>query len=434
MAMPESINLLDKKLWLYQRKGSPVWQIRYCIKKGEWHRTSTSEEDLEKAKQSAFKIYYGAEERLAQGRPAVSRNFRIVAKAAIARMENETKSGEGIASFKDYIRVINKLLIPYFKSKNISEITSADLKDWGNWRDEQIAQDRLAKAQSAAIKNANTPSQKNAALAMKIDITPAAKSTTNTHNAAINRVFDEAESNGWVTKSTRPKPPTKGAKSESRGAFTEEEYTYIQHHLLDWSNTGHRKVTREIRELLVDYIGFLACTGARAGTEAFNLKWKNIREYKKRGERPYIEVSVNGKTKGRDLIATDMLGLHLTRLLELNPNIKEKNLKKALKAKLDKYVFVDRSGNRISTDALRGSFKDFLNKHNMRIGADGKARTLYSMRHTYATLALIEGLDIYQLADQMGTSVPMLENFYSKVSPRHHAKAHSRRTKYKMYE
>tara|TARA_B100000315_G_scaffold141267_1_gene130291 strand:+ start:2551 stop:2772 length:222 start_codon:yes stop_codon:yes gene_type:complete len=72
--MPESINLLDKKLWLYKRERSPVWQARYAIKKGEWHRESTGEEDLEKAEQAAFKIYYGAEERNALGRPAVSRS------------------------------------------------------------------------------------------------------------------------------------------------------------------------------------------------------------------------------------------------------------------------------------------------------------------------------------------------------------------------
>jgi integrase len=430
--MPDSINLLDKKLWLYQRKGSPVWQTRYCIKKGEWHRASTGEEDLEKAKQAANRIYFSAEERLSQGRPAVSRSFRIVAKAAVARMENESKSGEGIASFEDYIRVINKLLIPYFRSKNISEVTSADLKDWAKWRDEQLAQDRFNKAQSAALKNASTKKERTAAIAMEIDITPAAKSTAGTHNAAINRVFDEAQSNGWVTKSTRPKPPNKGKKSESRGAFTEDEYVFIQHNILNWANTGHRKVTREIRELLVHYTGFLAGTGVRAGTEAFNLKWKNIEEYNKRGERSYIVVHVDGKIGQRELIATDMATTHLIGLLKLNPNIVEKNLKKALKKQLDEYVFVDRSGNRVTTDALRGSFTAFLKKHNLRYGADGKSRALYSLRHTYATMALMEGRDVYQLSLQMGTSVTMIEEFYSKISARHHADAHSGRTKYKM--
>ena len=43
-------------------------------------------------------------------------------------------------------------------------------------------------------------------------------------------------------------------------------------------------------------------------------------------------------------------------------------------------------------------------------------RTLYSLRHTYATQALLDGTDIHTLAKQMGTSVRMLELHYSKLT------------------
>ncbi len=43
-------------------------------------------------------------------------------------------------------------------------------------------------------------------------------------------------------------------------------------------------------------------------------------------------------------------------------------------------------------------------------------RTLYSLRHTYATAELLAGTDIHTLARQMGTSVVMLEQHYSKLS------------------
>ena len=42
-----------------------------------------------------------------------------------------------------------------------------------------------------------------------------------------------------------------------------------------------------------------------------------------------------------------------------------------------------------------------------------------------ATDALKADMDIYKLALQMGTSVAMLENFYSKVSPRMNAAEHA---------
>ena len=46
----------------------------------------------------------------------------------------------------------------------------------------------------------------------------------------------------------------------------------------------------------------------------------------------------------------------------------------------------------------------------------GQQRTLYSLRHTYATTELLAGTDIHTLARQMGTSVLMLERHYSKLT------------------
>ena len=51
------------------------------------------------------------------------------------------------------------------------------------------------------------------------------------------------------------------------------------------------------------------------------------------------------------------------------------------------------------------------------LSATGAKRTMYSFRHTFATFSLVEwGMDIHTLAKQMGTSVQMLERFYSKLT------------------
>jgi integrase len=47
-------------------------------------------------------------------------------------------------------------------------------------------------------------------------------------------------------------------------------------------------------------------------------------------------------------------------------------------------------------------------------GSDGKKRTPYSLRHTYATVRLSEGVSVFQLAANMGTSVEMLDDFCGK--------------------
>lgn len=44
----------------------------------------------------------------------------------------------------------------------------------------------------------------------------------------------------------------------------------------------------------------------------------------------------------------------------------------------------------------------------------GNEQTPYLLRHTYATMRLSEGVSVFQLAANMGTSVEMLETFYGK--------------------
>ena len=52
----------------------------------------------------------------------------------------------------------------------------------------------------------------------------------------------------------------------------------------------------------------------------------------------------------------------------------------------------------------------------MEHGEAGTDRTLYSLRHTYATIELLTGTDMHTLARQMVTSVVMLERHYSKLT------------------
>ena len=46
----------------------------------------------------------------------------------------------------------------------------------------------------------------------------------------------------------------------------------------------------------------------------------------------------------------------------------------------------------------------------------GNLRTLYSLRHTYATFCLQHGVQVYTLAKNMGTSVAMIEQYYGHTT------------------
>ena len=51
----------------------------------------------------------------------------------------------------------------------------------------------------------------------------------------------------------------------------------------------------------------------------------------------------------------------------------------------------------------------------MPIELDGKPRTIYSLRHWYATWRLTKETNPFLLSKQMGTSVEMLEKHYGQV-------------------
>ena len=71
-------------------------------------------------------------------------------------------------------------------------------------------------------------------------------------------------------------------------------------------------------------------------------------------------------------------------------------------------------------------FPDFFVKY---IDKQGKKRTIYSLRHTYATFRLENNVDIYHLARQMGTSSQMIMNHYGQTRGKYNAK-HITQTKF----
>jgi len=89
-----------------------------------------------------------------------------------------------------------------------------------------------------------------------------------------------------------------------------------------------------------------------------------------------------------------------------------------LAAKLDLPLFRLDDGT-VSLN-LRQTFKAFLKDTGLlECPRTGQQRTLYSLRHTYATLALLnDGMDVHTLARQMGTSIMMIERHYSHLTPR----------------
>ena len=121
--MPQkSVTILENKVTLYNRGGGSIWHARIKLKTGEWWRFSTKQTDFEEAKEVALKEYYTTDYKHKNNLPQNTRKFKSVANYSIKRMEDELAHGGGKTVFKDYIRVINDYLIPFFGKYDIASI------------------------------------------------------------------------------------------------------------------------------------------------------------------------------------------------------------------------------------------------------------------------------------------------------------------------
>lgn len=384
-----TVHILEGQATLFQRPTSPIWHVRYKAH-GKWERQTTKCEDLREAKQKATDIVLDARFKEKNNLPVVNKRVKSVARLTIRRLEEMIASGRGKATYKTYIQAIEKYVIPLLGNHNIDKIDNAVLAKFERQRIELMGK------------------------------TPSA-SVINNHNSALNQVFDEALARGYMTKFQVPLLRNDGIKTERRPDFTLDEYKQIYKKMRVWEREARKGNETVLRGVLRDYILVLANTGIRAGTEAMNLKWKHITHFEEKRVK-YLAMHVSGKTGGREVIARHSTAYYLNRLRCRRAEWAEGDFEDFLKQKKDEYVF--RVAGKDMTNTFGKMFARFLERNDLLYDTKtSKERTLYSLRHYYATMALTyERMSIYTLAKHMGTSVKMIEQHYGHVQLR--KKAH----------
>ena len=378
-------HMRDGEVVLYLRPSSKVWQVRYKLFDRKWRCVSTRQRQLEWAKKVAGEIYDRARFREEEGLPQKSVRFDALANECIRVLKVEIERGIRANTNMDYIRAMNNYLIPFFGKLELTSITPQKVAEYEAWRN------------------------------LKMKRIPISSTLAN-HSSAYNRIIDLAIQQGWVSdKVGIPRLSRKGKKGSARPAFTQEELTKLLDYMPKWCLMGERKNHIEMRQLLRDYVELLLTTGMRSGRESMNMKWKHIEWYSDgKTDVRYLRIWVSGKTGGRWLIAKHRASEALNRLAQRQRV--GANLDQAIEAKSDTYVFSLSTGQRPTS--MHTSFELLLKDSAMRVDPiTGKNRSLYSLRHCYATLALMDGqMDMHTVAKQMGTSVGMLEQHYSKMT------------------
>ena len=396
----------DGKVILYQRAdvtSSPKWNCRISVTGSTgYKRFSTKTSDQKNAERIALDKYFELRQKVESGgsihSPTVKQVFEEWKQHSPIKLGNRKK--ENIES--NTFTPVESSVVAYLGKKRIDDITNADIQDMMTWRfsSEQYEKQLHNKEQGYSRKSKTKKE-------MKYSV-----STIRSYRGAINGFLKYCRNRGYITKEFSFEIP-KG-KSDPRPEFSLKDWKKLTTFMRKWikedSEFGKTKYfnPKKYRErfYLQNYILILGNTGLRVG-EARGLRWIDLDNVILPDGEERLLLSVDGKTGKRQVIANAGTENYFKRLSEFR--LQELNVSSD-KFNKKEFIFCHTDGS--SVGSYKKGFQKLLDECDLRLDNDGNYRTLYSLRHTYATMRINE-VPIYQLAVNMGTSVKMIEEYYS---------------------
>ncbi len=359
------------------------WYCRIKLPKADRYKTvSLKTSDLHEARNRAYDYDADVRFRIKHEVPIFNKPFSEVAKEYTEAQRSRAKMGEIThARVKKIESVINAQLNPYVGTTQISLIGQDRWANYPAWRREHGKGSIREQVSDSTIK-------------FEMSIFGAIM------NYALKKRYIPA------SQKFEGRP---NFKTMRRDAFSLEEYRALHTRGRAWVKAADKKpASGWYRTVTYNFVLIMCNTGMRP-PEARNLRWRDISYGKDKDGRELVILSVRGKDKFRELVAPPSVGEYLERIRAIS---------KATEP--DDSVFTTYNGE--SANSLyKALIRDLLTESKLRDGPSGIPRSTYSFRHTYATFRLSEGVDVYFLAQQMGTSVKMIEEHYGHVNAVKHA-------------
>ena len=243
----------------------------------------------------------------------------------------------------------------------------------------------------------------------------------------INETLRAAVDDGHLSRTIRISAQDAVSKEDRmvnhRDTFTIEEWRVLTTNLYNyymcrgrWKDTRINTFHRFQRHMLRTFVLLSASTGLRTG-ECKNLRWSDFRVDTDNDGKRVLLVSVRGETskvrRGRIAVGhSDNIISVLDEYKEVSQYNNDNDLV---------FYSARRTNKEISPVNLSTNFQTFLKRcpyedreEGLRLSVDGKARTLYSLRHFFAIQRLQQNVDVYQLATTMGTGVTQIRNHYGR--------------------
>lgn len=394
------ISGLPKSAILYRCEASSYWQFRVFME-GKQRKRSTKEEELAKATKQAKLIYSEMLTAVNSGetkqQPTSRKTLNVIAKSLWAKNETRVKNKE---LHKDKVEkdkyVFKRHVWPFFKDKDVKHIDGETLEEFKTY------------------------------LANK-DLSPA---TQLSYIQLVMSLLNQALLKRYITH-VPPKPRVR-VDDEARGYFNEEDYDKLKKAALknigvvyefrnkDGKVYRRTKITPELY-LLIDFmvhtyirptdIGVLlhrhVHVVVRNKIEFIELRHPSTKRHRNHMLGTELAIrryqAIIGYRKNRDMFG-DMLRLDNS---SANQPIEPPRIGP------DDYLFMPEMENReTALDALATQFTALLEIAKLRQDAEGKPRTLYSLRHTAIVHSIHKGLPLEMIAANARTSSEMIRRFY----------------------
>lgn len=359
--------LMDGKVQLYMRNGSPHWQCS-CSIAGKQRRTTTKEESLARAKDVACDWYLGLMGKYRSGDLKEGVTFRKAAEQFLAEYEVITQGERSPSYVKSHGMNLRVHLLPFLGDKVVSEVTPGLVQEY-----------RVHRMTSRLDKEGNPKRP--------------ARSTLHHEIITLRHVLKTANRHGWLEFIPDLSAPYKtSGKVKHRAWFSPEEYKKLYTATGERAENPKKERWRSECEDLHDYVLFMANSGLRPD-EARRIEVRDV------------EVVTDGPKKERIL----HIAVRGKRGVGYCKTMNGAVLPFQRMVKRHKLEATDLVFPKVQRELLNAILVEQGLKHDR----EGNPRSSYSLRHTYISMRLMEGADIYQIAKNCRTSVEMIEKFYA---------------------
>lgn len=404
----EQFKLKSGKVLVYRRRdcgGGFHCRMRFRGQRG-YVIKSLWTKDKEEATRDAERIYDELNYKLNKGLSIDGRKFSKVCNQYLVHLEEQVELGKAKAKkLKDYTLICERYLKNYFGKKDIDKISDADLNDYRDWRNAYWITGEGKKIKYIKYeRNGKTVKSK---ARHKVP----SSSTMNSEETVLRGIFEHGIKKGFIGREEIPNIKSGRVKSNRRPSFTLEEYRMLRVVSRARCRKSPSEAIKRKRLILHEFILVMANTGMRP-IEAKTLRWKDIGSHvsTQNGKR-HVVLSVRGKDKKRDLIAQPSTDTYLKRIRERQEAYAEEH---EYEIRKEDYIFSDEFGNQINS--FKAGFDNLLKEADLVFDNHELKRSIYSLRHLYGTFRLVYGnVDVFFLAENMGTSVDMIKRHYSHL-------------------